>query len=96
MILIRTGEGSIWTCLETAASLRMDQSAFESCLKSGKYKSTVQQDVQAGSEAGVNATPSFFINGEFLSGAQSKADFVTIIERKLAATRGQSAILALR
>ena len=35
----------------------------EADLASGKYKAVVQQDVQAGSEAGVNATPTFFING---------------------------------
>jgi protein-disulfide isomerase len=71
--------------LKTAAGLGIDQKAFESCLKSNKYKEPVQQDFQAGSEAGVNATPTFFINGEFLGGAQSAADFATIIDRQLAA-----------
>jgi protein-disulfide isomerase len=70
---------------KTAAGLGMDQNSFESCLKSNKYKAVVQQDAQAGSEAGVNATPTFFINGESLSGAQSAADFTHIIERQLSA-----------
>jgi protein-disulfide isomerase len=69
----------------TAAGLGVDRQSFESCLKSNKYKELVQQDFQAGSEAGVNATPSFLINGEFLSGAQSDADFATIIDRQLSA-----------
>src|SRR5215471_13777932 len=69
--------------VRTAAGLGMDQNSFASCLKSGKYNATVQQDVQAGSQAGVNATPTFFINGEFLSGVQSDADFTTIIDRQL-------------
>lgn len=72
--------------VKTAGSLGMDQKAFASCLKSGKYKAAVQQDVQAGSQAGVNATPTFFINGEFLSGVRSDADFTTIIDRQLSAT----------
>jgi protein-disulfide isomerase len=71
--------------VKTAAGLGMDRNSFESCLKSGKYKTMVQQDVEAGSEVGVSATPTFFINGEFLSGAQSSADFVAIIDRQLAA-----------
>jgi len=45
----------------------------------------VQRDVQSGSQAGVNATPTFFINGEFLSGAQSDTDFTKIIDRQLSA-----------
>jgi predicted DsbA family dithiol-disulfide isomerase len=74
--------------VKTAAGLGMDQNSFESCLKSGKYTSVVQQDLQAGSEAGVNATPTFFINGEFLGGAQSDADFARIIDRQLSALSG--------
>ena len=69
--------------VKTAASLGLDQKSFESCIKSGKYKEVVQQDLQAGSQAGVNATPTFFINGEFLSGVRSDSDFTMIIDRQL-------------
>lgn len=82
--------------LQTAAHLGMDRNAFDSCLKSGKYKSAVMDDVQAGSQVGVNATPSFFINGEFLSGAQSEAEFVAIIERQLSAASVKGSALASR
>lgn len=71
--------------LKTASGLGMDQTSFASCLQSSKFKEPVQQDIRAGSEAGVDATPSFFINGEFLGGAQSESDFATIIDRQLAA-----------
>lgn len=71
--------------VKTAAGLRLDQNSFESCLKSNKYKELVQKDFRAGSEVGVNATPTFFINGEFLGGAQSAGDFATIIDRQLSA-----------
>jgi len=73
--------------VKTAAGLGMDNKSFESCLKSGKYEAVVQEDFQAGTEAGVNATPTFFINGEFLSGVQSEAEFEKIINTKLAAVR---------
>ena len=75
--------------VKIAASLGMDQNSFESCLKSGRYKTAVQQDVQAGSQAGVSATPTFLINGEFLSGAHSDADFINIIDRQLSASSGK-------
>lgn len=69
--------------VKTAAGLGMDENSFASCLNSNKYKSLVQRDFQAGSEAGVNATPTFFINGELLGGVQSDADFEKIIDRQL-------------
>ena len=70
--------------IKTAVGLGMDQKLFAFCVKSNNYKEPVQQDFRAGSDAGVNATPSFFINGEFLSGAQSVPDFAAIIDRQLA------------
>ncbi len=82
--------------VKTAAGLGLDQSSFESCLKSGKYKAVVQRDIEAGSQAGVNATPTFFINGEFLSGAQSEADFAKIIDRQLSAPGGKGLAQASR
>ena len=69
--------------VKTAAGLGMDHKSFESCVKSGKYEAVVQQDIQAGTEVGINATPTFFINGEFLSGVQSDADFAQVIDRQL-------------
>ncbi|PYV13701.1 MAG: hypothetical protein DMG21_20505 [Acidobacteria bacterium] len=78
------------------AGLGMDQKAFESCLKSGKYKAAVGRDAEAGSQVGVNGTPAFFINGEFLNGAQSDADFDKIIDRELAAVGGKHSERASR
>jgi len=82
--------------VKSAAGLGMDQSSFESCLKSGKYKSVVQQDIEAGSQVGVEATPAFFINGESLSGARPEAEFSEIIDRQLAAAGVKNAIRASR
>jgi protein-disulfide isomerase len=80
--------------VKTAVGLGLDRNSFESCLKSGKYRAAVQQDFQAGSEAGVNATPTFFINGELLSGAQSEAGFSQIIDRQLSALGGKASTQA--
>jgi protein-disulfide isomerase len=81
--------------VKTAASLGMNQNAFESCLKSDEYKSEIQRDIDAGLQAGVNATPAFFINGEFLNGAQAEDQFTTIIDRQLAAA-GKASVRASR
>ena len=80
--------------VKTAGGLGMDQNSFAACLKSGKYNAVVQQDFKAGSQAGVNATPTFFINGEFLSGAHSDADFINIIDRQLSVSSGKGSTQA--
>ena len=49
--------------VQTAESLDMDVEAFESCLQEGTYASLVQRNMQAAASAGVNATPTFFVNG---------------------------------
>jgi protein-disulfide isomerase len=82
--------------VKTAAGLGMDQNAFESCLNSGRYKTAIQHDIEAGSHAGVSATPTFFINGAFLNGAQPKAEFEKIIDSVLAATAARDSARAAR
>jgi len=69
----------------TARKLGLDENSFQACLKEGKFKLQIEQDVQDGTKAGVVGTPGFFINGEFVNGAQSQEEFEKIIERELAA-----------
>ena len=57
--------------------------AFEQCFTNEKYKSLVQKDVDEGARLGVNGTPTFFINGRVLSGAQPLETFAGIIDDEL-------------
>jgi protein-disulfide isomerase len=70
--------------LARARVLNLDEKSFQSCLNSGKFKSKVEADLQQGSKVGVAGTPGFFVNGVFLSGARSQADFEKIIDSQLA------------
>ncbi len=81
--------------IEHARKLGLDESRFESCLSAGKFRPSVEADQQDGLKAGVTGTPSFFINGVFLSGNQPFAEFARIIEDELAAIRVKSQIAAL-
>jgi protein-disulfide isomerase len=62
----------------------MDVAAFDACSGSGKYKAAVQASTQEGIKLGITGTPSFFVNGRMLVGAQSLDAFVTIIDEELA------------
>jgi protein-disulfide isomerase len=57
---------------------------FNACVDSHKYAPTVEADIVAGNEVGVNGTPAFFINGRMISGAQPFEAFKKIIDEELA------------
>jgi protein-disulfide isomerase len=71
---------------EDARTLALDTAQFESCLDSGKFRTAIEEDLQAGIKAGVSGTPGFFINGIFLNGAQPAAEFEKIIDAELPRT----------
>jgi protein-disulfide isomerase len=66
-----------------AKDLGLKQDLFNKCLTSGKYKETIQKDVIEGARLGLTGTPTFFINGRELSGAQSVEVISQIIDEEL-------------
>lgn len=74
-----------------ARTLKLDEKQFESCLSSGKYRAQVDRDLQDGIRAGVLGTPSIFINGILVSGAEPQSAFERIIEAQLAASKSDRA-----
>ncbi len=67
-----------------ANQLKFDMTQFQDCIRSQKYANDVQADFQYGSSLGVTGTPTFFIDGIPLVGAQPFSAFKTIIDRELA------------
>ena len=53
-----------------ARELGLDGDQFDSCLDSGEKISVVQNDLRDGFRFGVTGTPTFFINGQVVVGAQ--------------------------
>jgi protein-disulfide isomerase len=66
-----------------ATDLGLDGAAFGSCLDSSKYGERVRDGVSQGTALGVNSTPTVFINGRRLSGAQPLEVFVATIDEEL-------------
>ena len=56
------------------------QESFEACLKRQDIYDAVTQVKEGGAKAGVDSTPTFFINGQKRSGALSLAEFDKILE----------------
>jgi len=67
-----------------AAEVGLVQQQFDECLDSDRHANAVNADLTEGQRLGVTGTPSFFINGQLLFGAQPFPAFQQIIEMLLA------------
>ncbi len=67
-----------------ATELKLDLARFEPCLSNEETQARVQADTQEGRQAGVTGTPTFFINGQKIAGAQPYEQFRAVIEPLLA------------
>jgi len=66
-----------------AREIGLDGAQFDSCLDSSKYQSEVEKDANDGVKAGVQGTPTFFINGKQYTGGRSLEEFRKIIDKEL-------------
>jgi protein-disulfide isomerase len=66
-----------------AQTLDMDMVAFTACYDNGAHREEIFADLQAGQALGVGGTPTFFINGRPIIGAQPIDTFVRVIEEEL-------------
>jgi len=74
-----------------AEAISLDRQAFSTCLETGASRVRVNTDLDHGVRAGVTATPTFFVNGRRVEGAQPFATFKKIIDTQLTLRRPQGA-----
>lgn len=72
------------TFVQYAADLNLDVEEFTACLDSGKHDKFIQDDMNFAINLGVQSTPTFFINGLAVVGAQPLSAFTQIIDQELA------------
>jgi protein-disulfide isomerase len=70
--------------LRIATDLGLDAQAFEQCYSSGRYADEVEADYQYAGNLGVRSTPTFFLNGLPIVGAQPYEVFKDVIDKELA------------
>ena len=61
----------------------LDSKKFEECLKNNKYLAQVEGDINSGRDVGVKSTPTFFVNGKIINGAQPIEVFSELIDKEL-------------
>ncbi len=67
-----------------AKQLGLNMDKFKSALDTGKFKGVIDKDKAEAAKVGANGTPTFFINGNRLVGAQPADAFKKMIDAELA------------
>ena len=67
-----------------AQELGLDMTTFEACINDHKYQQAIQTDSDFAVNLGVRSTPTFFINGLAIVGAQPLEVFKQVIDKELA------------
>jgi protein-disulfide isomerase len=70
--------------VQYAQELGLDMQSFESCVSDRKYQEAVSEDVNFAIDLGIRSTPTFFINGLAIVGAQPLDVFKQVIDKELA------------
>jgi protein-disulfide isomerase len=73
-----------------AKNLGLDTKAFDACFDSNKYDAQIHKDMSQGTSLGVTATPTFYINGRQILGAQPPDRFDEVIDDELAQQKGSN------
>lgn len=66
-----------------AVQVGANMTKLQADLDSGKYNYKFEEDKQLGLDSGVQGTPTFFVNGIKIEGAQSFSEFDKLIQSKL-------------
>lgn len=70
--------------VKTAKKVGLKVDVFEKCMAEGKHLAQVKAEMEEGRKIKVKSTPTFFINGQLINGAQPMDVFSEIIDEELA------------
>ncbi|CAG0973925.1 Disulfide bond formation protein D [Anaerolineales bacterium] len=72
------------TYIQYATELDLNVEEFTACLSSGRHDDFIQKDMAFSTNLGVQSTPTFFVNGLAIIGAQPLSSFTQLIDKELA------------
>ncbi|MCC7118349.1 MAG: DsbA family protein [Anaerolineales bacterium] len=72
------------TYLQYAKDLNLDVDKFIACLSSGEHDASIKSDMDFSINLGIQSTPTFFVNGLAIVGAQPLSSFTQLIDKELA------------
>jgi protein-disulfide isomerase len=75
---------------QTAAKIGLDGNKFDSCFATANHDAGIRKDMAEGNSLGVTGTPTFFINGREMVGAQPPVKFNEVIDEELARAKASA------
>ena len=72
------------TFVKYATDLGLNVDTFTTCLSAGGHDAAIKQDMDFSINLGVQSTPTFFVNGLAMVGAQPLSSFKQLIDKELA------------
>ena len=66
-----------------AATMKLDPGQFAACLERGRHRAEITANLEEGTRQGIEATPTVFINGRAVIGAQPFDVYERVIEEEL-------------
>jgi protein-disulfide isomerase len=66
-----------------AAAMGLDAGKFSACVASDRFDADIKRSTESGNALGIDATPTFFINGRRLQGALPPDQFAEVIDSEL-------------
>lgn len=82
-ILFRSNDLSEPAITRYASEIGLETAAFNSCLSSEASAKVVRMDMEEAVQAGVQGTPTYFVNGRIIKGIKSAEDFKVVIDQAL-------------
>lgn len=82
-ILFKSSELSEQALRRYASDLGLRTGEFNSCLSSEASATIVRKDMEEAMQAGVQGTPTYFVNGRIVKGMKSSEDFRNVIDQAL-------------
>jgi protein-disulfide isomerase len=75
---------------QTAVKIGLDGNKFDSCFATAEHDAGIRKDMAEGNSLGVTGTPTFFINGREMVGAQPPVKFNEVIDEELARAKASA------
>ena len=82
-LLVSSGDMSDEDLRNRAAAMGLEAGKFSTCVASDRFDADIRRSTESGNALGIDATPTFFINGRRLTGALPADQFAEVIDSEL-------------
>jgi protein-disulfide isomerase len=79
-LLVGSGDMSDEDLRNRAAAMGLDAGRFSACVASDRFDADIKRSTESGNSLGIDATPTFFVNGRRLTGALPTGQFAEVID----------------